>query len=104
MTLLEFDAGLKAACPETYRDAAPKGARRYVVWAAYGREPVFGDDRNQLDAPKVQLDIVTNKVDDTLVDDVCAALWMMDLTYTVVSEGYDPEYNGYRTILQLVVI
>lgn len=104
MTLKEFDAGLKGACPETYRDAAPKGARRYVVWAAYGRDSVFGDDRNQLDAPKVQLDIVTNKDCDTLVDDICAALWMMDLTYTVVSEGYDQEYNGCRTILQLVVI
>lgn len=104
MTLQEFEAGLKGACPETYRDAAPKGAQRYVVWAAYGRDSVFGDDRNQLDAPKVQLDIVSNRCEDALVDDVCAALWMLDLTYTVVSEGYDPDYNGYRTILQLVVI
>ena len=54
--------------------------------------------------PKVQIDIITNIHDDMLVDDICAALWMMDLTYSVQSEGYDDEYNAYRTILQLVVV
>jgi hypothetical protein len=39
-----------------------------------------------------------------LVDEICAALWEMDLTYSIQSEGYDPEYNAYRTILQLAVV
>lgn len=104
MTLREFDANLKKACPETYELAAPKGAQRFVAWHRYGRSSVHGDNRNQLDAPKVQIDIVTNVLDDTLVDDVCAALWMMDLPYSVESEGYDDDYAAMRTILQLVVI
>ena len=104
MTLTDFDANLKAAFPDVYETAAPKSKLRYVVWHRYGRSHVFGDDRNQVDAPKVQIDIITNIHDDTLVDDICAALWMMDLTYSVQSEGYDDEYNAYRTILQLVVV
>lgn len=104
MTLQEFEAGLKTAASEVYPIAAPQGAQRFVCWHRYGRSSVFGDDRNQLDAPKVQIDIVTNVQDDTLVDDVCAALWMMDLPYSVESEGYDDDYAAMRTILQLVVI
>ena len=104
MTLQQFEDGLKTACPEVYETAAPQNATRYVVWHRYGRSSVFGDNRNQVDAPKVQLDIVTNNPNDFLVDDITAALWMMDLPYSVESEGYDDEYNAYRTILQLVVV
>lgn len=103
MTLHDLDAALKKAIPETYETAAPKGKQRYVCWHRYGRSSMFGDDRNQLDAPKVQIDIITNIPDDTLADDVCAALWLLDLPYSVESEGYDDEYNAFRTILQLVV-
>ena len=101
MTLQQFDANLKAAFADTYETAAPKGKQRYVVWHRYGRNSVFGDNRNQLDVPKIQIDIVTNIPNDLLVDDICAALWMMDLTYSVESEGYDDDYAAYRTILQL---
>lgn len=104
MTLKEFDAKLKKTFPDTYETAAPKGKQRFVVWHRYGRSSFFGDDRNQVDVPKVQIDIVTNIHDDTLVDDICAALWLMDLPYSVESEGYDDEYNAFRTILQLVVV
>lgn len=104
MTLQQFDAKLKSAFADTYETAAPKGKQRYVVWHKYGRSSTFGDDRNQIDVPKVQIDIITNIHDDTLVDDICAALWLMDLTYSVESEGYDDEYAAYRTILQLVVV
>ena len=103
MTLQQFETGLKQAIPETYKTAAPKGKQRYVAWHTYGRNSTHGDDRNQLDLPRVQLDIVTNNPDDFIVDDVCAALWEMDLPYEVVSEGYDDNYAAYRTILQLVV-
>lgn len=104
MTLQQFDAKLKATFADTYETAAPKGKQRYVVWHKYGRSSTFGDNRNQIDVPKVQIDIITNIHDDTLVDDICAALWLMDLTYSVESEGYDDEYAAYRTILQLVVV
>lgn len=103
MTLKEFDSELKRAFPDTYETAAPKGKQRYVVWTRYGRSPIFGDDRNQLDAPKIQLDIVTNIPDDLLFDDICGALWLMDIPYSVQSDGYDDEFNAFRTILQMVV-
>lgn len=103
MTLQAFDAKLKETFADVYETAAPKGKQRYVVWHRYGRDSVHGDDRNQVDVPKVQIDIVTNIPDDLLVDDVCAALWLMDLSYSVESEGYDDEYSAYRTIIQLVV-
>lgn len=104
MTLQQFEAALKEACPETYELAAPQGAQRFVAWHCSGATSSYGDDRNVLDMPRVQIDIITRSRDDTIVDDVCAALWLMDLTYTVQSEGYDPDYNAYRTILQLVVV
>lgn len=103
MTLQQFDAALKAAFADTYELAAPQGLKRYVVWNRYGAKPLVGDNRNQLDIPKVQIDIVTNVKDDFLVDDICAALWQAELPYTVQDEGYDPDYNAYRTILQLEV-
>ena len=104
MTLQTFESELKKAFPDVYETAAPKGKQRFVVWHRYGRSSLFGDNRNQVDAPKVQLDIVTNVPDDSLIDDICAALWLMDLPYSVESEGYDDEYAAYRTILQLVVV
>lgn len=103
MTLQTFEAELKKAFPDVYETAAPKSKQRFVVWQRYGRKPIFGDDRNQLEIPKVQLDIITNIPDDSMIDDICAALWMMNLTYSVESEGYDDEYAAYRTILQLEV-
>lgn len=103
MTLQQFDANLKSAFPDTYETAAPKGKQRYVVWHKYGRSSQYGDNRNQIDVPKVQIDIITNVHDDFLVDDICGALWMMDVPYSIVSEGYDDEYCAYRTILQMVV-
>ena len=104
MTLQEFDAALKEELPGlAYELAAPKGLTRYVVWHRYGASSAHGDNRNVLDAPKVQMDIVTNQAKDSLADDVTAALWLMGLPYSIQSEGYDPEYNAYRTILQLAV-
>lgn len=103
MTLQTFDDALKTACPETYELAAPQGKQRYVAWHKYGATSFHGDDGNLLNLPKVQIDIVTNLSADTLAEDVCDALWRLGLSYSVQSEGYDQEYNAYRTILQLVV-
>ena len=105
MTLPEFEKVLKEACPGlVYELAGPKGCHRYVCWHKYGRSSAFGDNVNQIDAPIVQIDIHTQSTSDTLVEDVCAALWMMDLPYSIESEGYDDDYADLRTILQLVVI
>ena len=104
MTLQEFEDGLKAAVPETYPLQAPAGKTRYVAWHTYSASSVRGDDRNQLDAPKVQLDIIYQSDQDTIADDVLAALWLMDLPYEIISEGYDPDYAAMRVVLQLVVI
>lgn len=105
MTLQQFEDNLKAAAPGlVYTLAAPKGIHRYVRWHRYGAGSVIGDDRNQIDSPRVQIDIHTQSVSDTLVEDICAALRMMGLPYFIVSEGYDDEYANLRTILQLVVI
>lgn len=104
MTLQEFDAALKAVCPDSFELAAPKGLSRYVVWHRYGKQSAYGDDCNAVDLPKVQLDIVSNASDDPVVAAVCGALKLACLPYSVQSEGYDPDYNAYRTILQLVVI
>lgn len=104
MTLQQFENCLKEAFPDVYELAAPEGKQRYVVWHRYGAHSHYGDNRNVLKIPKVQIDIVNNVDGDFLVDDICAALWTMDLCYSVESEGYDPEYNAYRTILQLEVV
>lgn len=105
MTLQQFEKGLKEACPGlVYELAGPKGCHRYVCWHRYGYNSSYADDRNQIDAPKVQIDIHTQSMSDTLVDDVCAALWAMDIPYSIESEGYDDDYADLRTILQLVVI
>ena len=105
MTLQQFEAGLKEACPGlVYELAGPKGSHRYIAWHTYGRNSAYGDNVNQIDAPRVQIDIHTQSTADTLVDVVCTSLRMMDLPYSVVSEGYDDDYADLRTILQLVVI
>lgn len=105
MTLQDFETNLKTACPDlVYELAAPKAAKRAVVWNVYGRTPVIGDDRNQLTAPKVQIDIFTQTSLDLLVNSVTDALWDMNIPYSVESEGYDPEYCCRRTILHLVVL
>ena len=105
MTLQQFENGLKEACPGLiYELAGPKGCHRYVCWHRYGYNSSFADDQNQIDAPKVQVDIHTQSMADTLVDDVCTALRGMGIPYAIQSEGYDDEYADIRTILQLVVI
>ena len=103
MTLKEFEKSLKETFADTFELAAPSDKNRYVVWHRYGAHSHFGDNRNVLNVPKVQIDIVSNIDGDFLVDDICAALWTMGLSYSIESEGYDPDYNAYRTILQLEV-
>ena len=104
MTLQEFENKLKLVSDDVYESAAPANLQNFVVWSKYGTQSGFGDDCNLLGLPKVQLGIVTQTRDAFLTDDILAALWAMNLPYSIQSEGYDPDYNAYRTILQVVVI
>ena len=38
------------------------------------------------------------------IESIFAALWLMDLSYEIISDGYDPDYNAMHTILQLEVV
>lgn len=104
MTLQEFENNLKQVSDDVYETAAPPNKVNYVVWNKYGTQSGFGDDCNLMGLPKVQLDIITQTRDSILAEDILAALWAMNLPYSVQSEGYDPDYNAFRTILQVVVI
>lgn len=103
MILQDLDTALKAVCPETYELAAPNGATRAVVWHCYGASHLIGGDCTVVDIPKVQLDIFYQALDDTLVEDVKAALRELYLPYEVQDDSYDDEYALRRCILQLEV-
>lgn len=104
MTLQSLETYLQQICPQTYRLAAPRDATRYIVINEYGRSGVSGSDTTALTLPKVQLDIVTQDLIDTLPDDVAAVLETLYLPYEVISTGYDDEYGAMRCILQLVLV
>lgn len=104
MTLQDFERELKVVSDDVYETAAPADVSEYVVWQKYGSQSGIGDDCNLFGLPKVQIDIVTHTSDAFLIDDIAAALWAMNIPYSVQSEGYDPDYNAFRTILQAVVI
>lgn len=104
MTLQHLVDTLRDSIPETYEDMAKQGVPRCVVVRPVGRMPLVGDNRIQLDAQRVQLDILTPTREDILPADVFYVLWLLEIPYTVEEESYDPEYNRFRTILSLVVI
>lgn len=104
MTLTDLTAALTGAVPNCYPDAAPAGVRPCVVYSVYGSRPVLGDDRNQMDIPKVQLDLLTLSSLDPLLDTVTDVLWELALPYSVQDMSYDPDYGCFRTILQTEVV
>ena len=104
MKLQDLDLMLKTICPQTYENKAPAGVSRFIVGHRYGTQSTCGDDRNLLDLPKIQIDILVHTTQDDLVDDVCSALGKMGLTYSIQDLNlYDEDYNALRTVLQLVV-
>lgn len=74
MSLSDLDALLKGVCPDTYRDAAPEGLSRYVVWGQDGAAALYGDDATALILPRVWIDIYTQSHEDALPLDVIDAL------------------------------
>ena len=104
MTLQEFDAALKERCDHVYELAAPKGVQEYVVWHEYGKQFSHADDHNEVGLPKVQVEIFSQQRNSVLSETVHAALFALYIPFAVISDGYDPEYTAFRTILQLVVV
>lgn len=104
MTLTDFSAALEAAGLSVYTPVVPAGAVNCLAWHTYGAIPSIGDNGNILNAPQVQIDILTDAAHELLIDDIAAVLWTLDLPYSIQSDGYDPDYGCRRTILQLVVI
>lgn len=74
MSLSEFDALLKGVCTDTYREAAPEGLSRYVVWGQDGTAALYGDDSAVLILPRVWIDVYTQSHEDMLPLDVIDAL------------------------------
>lgn len=62
-----------------------------------------GDDRTQTAISKVQLDILTAKFPDPIIDAVTDLLYELELPYSDQGSSYDPDYGCFRTILQTEV-
>ena len=111
MTCTQLETALKAAL-ETARDKtgvvfhllAPAGVTEYLVWAEYNLTEVRGDDRCQVQIPRVQIDAYTQ--DDTPVESntffqaVLGVLDALELCYGVQECGYDPDAASVRLIIQ----
>lgn len=86
------------------RIGAPDTGRAAVV-STYGATSVYADDSNLVNAVKVQIDVYITDPADGLPEAVMAVLEAMYLPYRVEDwNGYDPETNRLRTILQLEVL
>lgn len=104
MQISEFEANIQAAAPgKVFPLVAPNGLSEYVVWHEYAPRTLTGDDSVELEAPRVQIDVVWQK-DRQLLTDIKAALSAMSLPYVVVDYGYDDQWQGMRCILQLEVL
>jgi len=82
----------------------PANVARCVCVSQYMAASFYGDDANILDVPKVQIDVYTVSILDTLPDQICALLADWHLPYTLEDRGYDADTNRIRTILQTEVI
>lgn len=104
MTLPEFKQTLEAAAPGLiYELVAPNGLSEYAVWHSYGPASLIGDDRVQLEVPRVQIDVIW-QTDDQLLITVKEALFDMAIPYVVVDYGLDDAWQAMRCILQLEVL
>ena len=104
MTCSQLETALKTATADVYHLAAPEGLTEYVVWAEYNLTQIRGDDRAQIQIPRVQIDAYTQ--DDTPIEAnsffqaVLGVLDAMELCYGVQECGYDPDAASMRLIIQ----
>ena len=87
-----------------FETAAPAGETRFIVHHCYGTTPVYADDTNIWEFPRVQLDIYTRDPDDELPGQVKQLLRAWATTWSVQYMGWDDETGLYRVILQLEVL
>lgn len=106
MTLEKLIDLLKTVCPENYELQAPQGVTRCIVAHKYtnGRS-LYGNDQNLFDFERVQLDILTQSLLDTLPLDVCELLRTWCITYSLAEvTAYDEDFAAMRTIVQLELV
>lgn len=104
MSLDVFKSTLEAAAPGlVYENAAPKGMLEYAVWHRYGSSRLLGDDRVQLEAERVQIDVLWQS-DSQLLQTVKDVLTDLALPWVEVDYGYDDQWQSMRCILQLEVL
>ena len=104
MTCSDLETSLKTATADVYNLAAPEGLTKYIVWAVYGYNLVYGDDAAVIRIPRVQIDAYCQDAD--AADDggffaqVLDILDGLQLAYSVQDTGYDPDAASMRLIIQ----
>ena len=105
MTLSDLETLLNAILPGgVYHYGAPPEVPRRIVWAEYGTNDLIGDDAAIVCIPLVQIDVYTQRDDDTLAEDVQTALSAVGQYCSVAGIEFDDEFMSLRTILQLQLI
>ena len=104
MSLSELEALLKNICPDTYRDAAPEGLSRYVVWGQDGTAALYGDDSAALILPRVWIDVYTQSHDDELPLDVIDALNAAGQPVGITGPEYLDQQLSLVTTLTLTLV
>lgn len=104
MSLSELEALLKGVCPDTYRDAAPEGRSRYVVWGQDGAAALYGDDSAALILPRVWIDVYTQSHDDELPLDVINTLNAAGQPVGITGPEYLDQQLSLVTALSLTLV
>lgn len=104
MSLSDLDALLKDVCPDTYRDAAPEGLSRYVVWGQDGTAALYGDDSAALILPRVWIDVYTQSHEDELPLDVIDALNSAGQPVGITGPEYLDQQLSLVTTLTLTLV
>lgn len=104
MSLSELEALLKSVCPDTYRDAAPEGLSRYVVWGQDGAAALYGDDTAAMALPRIWVDIYTQDYDDDLPEHIVDALSNAGQPVSVSGPEYLDRELSIVTTLSLTLV
>lgn len=104
MSLSELEALLKNICPDTYRDAAPEGLSRYVVWGQDGATALYGNDATALVLPHILIDIYTQDYDDDLPERIVDALSNAGQPVSVSGPEYLDQDLSIVTTLSLTLV
>ncbi|NCB51349.1 MAG: hypothetical protein EOM54_05645 [Clostridia bacterium] len=104
MTYSSLDTILKTVLPDhVWKWKAPRGETRYIVWAPAGSHSEHGNNKRQLSALQATVYIYSQTEDDTLPDDVCAALDTAGIAYADPDPSYDDEACAALWIIECEV-